>query len=131
MPARVVRCRSCGALLNQDLEPAVIEAPESCELPEVKVMIELTPAGYFVGCPNCEEELRIAAKYLGNKVQCNFCESPFQFALDNPAMRQVAVYGECPHCHEELRIAVKYAGKRVGCKFCDGAIKIAGNDRTE
>jgi hypothetical protein len=129
MPPNVLRCRTCGAALNAELKSRPVDAPESCALPEVKVMLQLVPKGYFIGCPNCEQELRIAGKYLGNKVQCKFCSAPFIFSFSNPSMRQLALYGDCPHCRKELRIAMKYAGKRVGCKLCNGALHIAESDR--
>lgn len=124
MPPRVLRCRTCGALLNSDLQPAPVEAPEFVQLPEITAVSDLTPRGYFVGCPNCEQELRIAAKYLGSQVQCKFCTAPFVFTLENATIRQIALYGDCPHCHQELRIAMKYAGKKVACKLCNGAIRV-------
>ncbi|MFV0445830.1 MAG: hypothetical protein ACK5Q5_19810 [Planctomycetaceae bacterium] len=124
MPPRVLRCRTCGANLNPDLQAAPLVAVDSVELQEITVTSELTPSGYFVGCPNCEQELRIAAKYLNHQVQCKFCSSPFLFVSKNATIRQIAIYGDCPHCRKELRIATKYLGRKVGCKFCDGAIRL-------
>ena len=123
MPANLLRCRTCGAMLNPSLEMPQIDAPDLGELPEVKVVTEVEAKGFYVGCPNCEAELRIAAKYAGNQVACKFCELPFIFKLDSPTIRRIAVYAPCPYCREELRIAEKYLGKRVGCKHCDGAIR--------
>jgi hypothetical protein len=123
VPARVVRCRNCGALLNPELAPKEIEPPEFVLLPEVVVVMDISPRGFYVGCPSCERELRIAAKYVGQKVACRFCEAPFVFDLRNPSVRQVAVFADCPRCQKELRAAVKYLGKKVGCKFCNGPIR--------
>jgi transcription elongation factor Elf1 len=125
MPPRVLRCRTCGALLNTELQPGVIEAPEFVLLPEVSPVTDITANGYFIGCPNCEKELRIASKYQGATVQCKICTAPFKFELTNPAIRRIAVYADCPHCKKELRVAVKYLGKKVGCKHCEAAIRVA------
>lgn len=124
MPPRVLRCRSCGALLNSELQPAAIEAPEFILLPEVRVVSDVIARGYFVACPNCEQELRISAKYIGSKVQCKHCTAPFKFEAGNASIRRIAVYADCPHCTQELRVAEKYLGKKVGCKHCDGAIRV-------
>ncbi len=130
MPARVLRCRTCGVLLNPELQPAVIEAPEFQLLPEVVLVSDVAANGYFIGCPNCEKELRIAAKYLKQTVQCKICTAPFRFDLADPAIRRIAVYADCPHCRKELRVAVKYLGKKVGCKHCDQAIRVSAPDWT-
>jgi hypothetical protein len=121
----VLRCRTCGALLNPDLRPGVIDAPECILLPEVSLVSETHANGYYIGCPNCEKELRIAAKYVGVTVQCKFCTSPFKFDPASPLIRKIAVYADCPHCRKELRVAVKYLGRKVACKHCEGAIRIA------
>lgn len=123
MPARVVRCRTCGALLNQDLQPRAIEAPEFILLPEVHVVVDSHARGYYIACPNCKEELRIAGKYVGQTVQCKFCTAPFRFHRDDPKIHWIAFYSECPHCHQEIRAAEKYMGKKVSCKLCEGAIR--------
>lgn len=86
-------------------------------------MVDVAPRGYFIGCPHCEQELRIAAKYVGQLVGCRFCESQFQVNLANPAIRRVAVYADCPRCGKELRAAVKYLGKPVGCKSCSAPLR--------
>lgn len=128
MPARVLRCRTCGAVLNPDLTPRPIEAAEFIELPEVRVVREVTPAGFYIGCPNCERELKVAAKYLGEQVQCRFCTAPFRFVRHDPLIRRIAAYADCPHCHQQLRMAEKYLGRNVACKNCSGAIKIRAVD---
>jgi len=123
MPAKVLRCRTCGAMLNPSLEIPDVAAPDLNALPEVQVVTEIQAKGYYVGCPNCESELRISAKYVGQQVACKFCSAPFLFDPKSATIRRIAVYAECPYCRQELRIAEKYLGKRVGCKHCDGAIR--------
>lgn len=98
-------------------------------LPEVEAVTDVHARGYFIGCPNCEQELRIAAKYIGKTVQCKFCTAPFRLEPQSPTIRLIAVYSDCPHCRKELRVGVKYLGKKVGCKFCDGAIRVLEPDR--
>lgn len=112
-------------MLNAELQPGVIEAPEFRQLPEVTPVTDTIANGYYIGCPNCEKELRIASKYAGQTVQCKVCTAPFKFDPASPTIRRIAVYADCPHCRKELRVAVKYLGKKVGCKHCNGAIRIA------
>ncbi|MEZ6068428.1 MAG: hypothetical protein R3B90_22560 [Planctomycetaceae bacterium] len=90
-------------MLNTDLQPRHLSIPEPVELPEVEVVIDTYVKGYFVGCPNCEAELRIAGKYLGQTVQCKFCTAPFKFALKEPSIKWIAVYSECANCQQEIR----------------------------
>src|SRR5690606_18054830 len=122
MPPRLIHCQSCGALLNNDLQPKAIELPEFVPLAEVATMLEARPVGFYVGCPHCERELRIHEKYVGQHVQCKFCRKPFEFAADGNRLARIAFYTDCPHCRKEIRAAQKYLGAKVACKFCDGAI---------
>jgi len=168
MPPRVLRCRTCGAPLNDEVQPRLIEPPPQVQLPELSKSAALllppsapaapspapppplsgplpspaaiqapqpapqtppstavaTARGHFIGCPNCEQELRIAARFLGHRVQCKFCTAPFEFQRRNLAIRWLAMFVDCPHCGQELRVAMKYAGTRAACKFCDGALRI-------
>ncbi len=124
MPAKLVRCATCRALLNPELTPGRIEPPEFIMLPEVATVIDASPAGFFVQCPHCQDELRIAAKYVGQHVACKSCQGPFQFLLESPSIRITACYTKCPHCDRELRVAPKYRGMNVACKFCDGGIHL-------
>ena len=86
-------------------------------------MFEVEAAGYYVGCPKCQQELRVARKYVGARVQCKFCKVPFTLDVTGPAARVQAFYAECPECHEELRAATKYMGQKVACKFCGAKIQ--------
>jgi uncharacterized protein (DUF983 family) len=122
MPPRLIHCQSCGALLNSDLQPKAIELPEFVPLREVVSMMEVRPIGFYVGCPRCERELRIHAKYTGQRVQCKFCRKPFEFQPGKDGADTIAFYTDCPHCRKEIRAARKYMGARVACKLCDGAI---------
>jgi uncharacterized protein (DUF983 family) len=129
MPPRVVRCRTCGALLNRDLDARPIEAPQFVMLPEVHLVIDTTTRGYYIACPNCEQELRIAAKYVGQNVQCEHCTAPFRFDRVNPSIRKLGFYADCPHCKQELRAADKYLGRKVSCKLCNGGIRFVDPGR--
>lgn len=124
VPANVVRCRTCGRILNSDLDIPIIVSPTPLDLPELTPMQEATPRGLFVGCPNCEKELRISRKFLGHHVQCKFCTAPFEFKLNNAAIQMYAVYADCPHCQKEIRVAMKYLNLRVACKQCDGPLRV-------
>ena len=87
-------------------------------------VVDIQPAGYYVVCPRCERELRIARKYTGEQVVCKFCRGPFQFELSDRSVKTLAFYAECAHCLQDIRAATKYAGKAVTCKFCDGQLQI-------
>jgi hypothetical protein len=34
---------------------------------------------FYAECPECHEELRAAAKYMGQKVACKFCGAKLHF----------------------------------------------------
>ncbi|MEX0585726.1 MAG: hypothetical protein WD176_03725 [Pirellulales bacterium] len=123
MPANLVRCASCRALLNPELSPREIVAPDFIPLPEVEAVIDTPIVGYFVNCPRCRKELRINARYVGQHVACKFCDGQFPFQIDSEAVQVPAFYTDCPHCRKELRAAQKYTGAKVACKFCNGAIR--------
>jgi hypothetical protein len=123
MPANLIRCASCRALLNQELSPREILAPEFVPLTEVEAVIDTPIVGYFVACPRCQKELRINGRYVGQQVACKFCNGQFPLQLDPPTVQVSAFYTECPHCKKELRAARKYTGAKVACKFCNGAIR--------
>lgn len=118
MPAALVHCQSCRALLNPDLQADSVEIPEFVPLQEIATMIEVEPRGHYVACPQCQDELRISAKYLGCGVQCKFCGC--KFTHDYPSPRLKAFYARCPHCESEIRAAMKYLGMKVACKHCGG-----------
>jgi hypothetical protein len=126
MPVNLIHCQSCRTLLNQDLEPDSVEIPAFIPLQEIATMVEVTPVGYYVGCPHCEQELRIAGKYVGERVQCKFCGGQFVLDLADRKVNTLAFYTKCPHCSEELRAAQKYLGMKVACKHCGGKIHVVG-----
>ena len=123
MPANLVRCVTCRALLNHELVVPEVVTPEFVPLPEVAVVVESSIIGFFVECPHCKQELRINAKYNGNYVACKFCKGQFEFRLKPPRVRCLAFYANCPHCSKELRAAEKYKGVNVACKFCNGGLR--------
>ena len=120
MPENLVHCQTCRTLLNSDLETDSVELPAFVPLEEIATMIEVEPQGHYITCPTCSDELRIAGKYVGKNVRCNFCETPFEHQV--PSSRLRAFYTQCPHCSEELRAAIKYLGLKVACKHCGGKI---------
>lgn len=122
MPANLVHCQSCRAILNDDLESDSIEIPRYIPLQEIASMIEVDPLGYYVGCPHCNKELRISRKYLGENVQCKLCDRPFLLELSESDVSSRHFFTNCPHCSEELRVAHKYMGVKAACKHCGGKI---------
>jgi hypothetical protein len=108
MPAALVHCFNCRTLLNPDLQEDSVEIPAFVPLEEIEAMSEVEAAGYYVGCPKCHQELRVARKYVGQRVQCKFCKVPFALDLSDRAAQVQAFFAECPECHEELRAAAKY-----------------------
>lgn len=121
MPARVVHCQTCRALLNSELSEDSVEVPVFVPLPEVAVVTHAKPKGHYVQCPGCHEELRINAKYRGHDVQCKHCQTPFSYG-DTVTIN--ALYTPCPHCGSELRASTRYLGQKVACKFCGGHIEL-------
>lgn len=121
MPARVVHCRTCRALLNTELSEDSVEVPVFSPLPELFVIAAAAPKGHYVHCPGCNEELRIHTKYKGMKVQCKHCHQPFTY---DASVLISAFYTPCPHCSSELRGAPKYMGHKVVCKHCNGHIQL-------
>ena len=122
MPARLVHCRSCRAMLNSELSDDSIVIPEFFPLPEVSELPVARPRGSYVTCPGCSEDLRIHRKYQGLKVQCKHCERTFLFG---PQSAVTAVYMPCPHCQRELRASLKYLGSKVSCLHCSGHLELA------
>jgi DNA-directed RNA polymerase subunit RPC12/RpoP len=124
MPANLVRCATCRALLNDDLRVREVSAPEFAPLKEIEPVIQAAPSGYYATCPQCGKELRIHGKYAGRNVACRFCNSEFRFEVDPPSLQVVAFYLNCPHCSRELKAASKYLGAKVACKHCNGGIQV-------
>lgn len=128
MPAKLIHCQSCRALLNPELESDSVEVPVFIPLREVAAMIDVPHNGYYIGCPICDRELRINKKYTGKTVQCKHCTGQFPFDVSSGKIRVSAYYSSCPHCGEELRAAPKYVGERVACKHCNGQIRLMVED---
>jgi hypothetical protein len=120
----MVHCRKCRTLLNPELRQDSVEVPVFIPLRELDAMVELTPQGVFVGCPKCAKELRINRKYMGQRVQCKFCEADFRLDPASPSIVNADVYSKCPHCEQELRFAKKYVGMKVACRFCKGKLHV-------
>lgn len=129
MPANLVHCRMCRALLNPDLHRSDVEIPAFFELKEIDSVKEVELAGFHIQCPHCEQELRINRKYTGQAVACRFCSGQFKLELRDRRVRLRACYAACPHCEKELRLAAKYVGQKVSCKFCDGHVRINDSSR--
>ena len=125
VPANVIHCQYCRALLNTDLEPDSVEIPEFIPLQEISSMVEVEVLGYYLTCPVCKKELRIGKKYVGQRVSCNLCKAQFPLELSNAAIEQNGFYANCPHCEKELRAAPKYLGERLTCKLCGGLLHFA------
>ncbi len=122
MPANLVRCRTCRSLLNSDLHTDTVEIPAFVPLQEIATMVDVEPEGFYIDCPECARELRIAKKYLGEHVGCKFCHEGFIPDLGDPQLISLFFYTRCPECEEELRVARKYIGQKVACKYCGGKI---------
>ena len=122
MPENLIHCQNCRALLNDSLEMDSVEIRAFIPLQEIASMVEIKPKGYYVQCPHCTQELRINAKYAGQRVQCKICHAHYNLVLDSPQLTVKAFFADCPHCREELRVAYKYLGHKVACKHCEGKI---------
>lgn len=125
----MIHCRECRTLLNADLEHDSVEIPTFVPLREMAAMIEITPSGIFVNCPQCVQELKINRKYLGQRVQCKFCQTDFRLDPADPIVNAADVYSKCPHCQQDLRFANKYIGVKVACRFCGGHLNIINSSQ--
>lgn len=125
MPANLVRCAVCRALLNTDLTPRTIYAPDFAPLPELRATTDVELLGCFVNCPECRQVLRVGRQFFGKHVQCKHCSAAFHCepASENGVPCNT-VYLSCPKCSKELRADRKYVGERVACKFCGEGLRI-------
>jgi hypothetical protein len=125
MPANLVRCAVCRALLNSDLKPRVIYTPDFAELAELRASIDAAVKGYFINCPKCHQVLRVDRQFVGKHVACKHCLVEFDCRPGEQAgVPCDAVYLVCPKCHKELRASEKYIGSRVACKYCNEGLRI-------
>jgi uncharacterized protein (DUF983 family) len=124
MPANMVHCRECRQLLNLELSRSSVEIPAFVPLQELDSMAEVVPSGLFYPCPKCQGDLKINRKYLGQKIQCKFCQAEFRLDPTSPAVKQADVYSTCPHCQQQLRFDPKYLGMKVACRFCGGKLHV-------
>lgn len=133
MPQNLIHCRECRALLNSDLAPAYAEVPEFVplreiapgeDLPEELSTVEVTNLGYLIGCPQCQQALKISNRYVGQAVQCNFCEAGFEFDLRHGGVQWLGIYTDCPHCTRRLRIGAGFLNAEVCCNFCQGPMVV-------
>ena len=57
---------------------------------------DTVPAVKFVThiavCPHCNQELRVAAKYVGQEVNCRFCSGPLRVETDEAAPTEGGQY---------------------------------------
>ena len=126
MPPSLIHCQTCRALLNADLKVDSVEIPEFQPLQEIVAMVEVELRGYYVSCPSCWQELRIARKYVDKQVQCKICRKDFRLKVNKGAVSMIGFFADCPHCQEELRSSPKYLGMKVVCKHCRGHIHFVG-----
>ena len=124
MPENIIHCRSCRALLNNDLEQDSVEIPAFIPLPEIDSYVDVKPEGYYIACPHCNRELKINGRFLGANCTCKSCNGAFALDLAQSGLQLLGYYGTCPHCAQRVRMAKKYAGIKVACKFCTGRIKL-------
>ena len=131
MPANLIHCQTCRALLNTDLDPNQIEIPEFMPLQEIEHPEEdevkaphALAEGYYVVCVKCEKELKINKRFHGEQVQCKYCEAQFKFSVNSVDLSWNGIYTDCPHCSERIRAARRYLDMVVACNFCSGHIEL-------
>jgi Zn finger protein HypA/HybF involved in hydrogenase expression len=122
MPANLVHCQSCRALLNSELTEDSVEIPTFVPLKEIHRAQAVAPRGHYVQCPGCQAELKINAKYKNARVTCRFCDHCFTY---DRSVTIAAIYADCPHCRKQLRASGEYSGQRVACRFCSGPLMLA------
>ncbi|QDT39561.1 hypothetical protein [Stratiformator vulcanicus] len=122
MPARMVRCRNCRAMLNTDLDCDTVEIPAFVPLKEIKEHAEVAARGIYHECESCHRELRVNGRYVGTKIACKLCGAKVD--LRKPPSEFRVGYVHCPHCEKTLRINFKYVGQVVACRFCEQKIEL-------
>jgi len=120
----MIHCRECRQLLNPELTKSSVEMPTFEPLRELDCMAEVEHAGFYCECPKCQRELKIAKKYLGERVQCKHCQAALLLDPMSPLILKADVYAKCPHCTQQLRFDPKYMGMKVACRFCQGKLQI-------
>jgi uncharacterized protein (DUF983 family) len=122
MPENLIHCQNCRALLNEDLRTDTVEITAYIPLAEINIMVEVKAKGYYVLCPQCDQELRVNSKYLGLRVSCKICQAQYDLKINSPDLVVKAFFANCPECHEELRVSQKYMDQKVACKHCQARI---------
>src|SRR5262245_16210269 len=99
----MIHCRACRQLDTLEPSSTSVEIPDCPPLQELDSMAEINPAGMYLPCPKCHEDLKINRKYIGQRIQCKFCQAEFRLDPTSPAVRQADVYSHCPHCQQQIR----------------------------
>ncbi len=124
MPPNMIHCRECRQLLNPELTKSSVEMPTFEPLQELDSMAEVEHAGFYCECPKCQRELKVAKKYLGERVQCKHCQAGLVLDPMSPIILRADVYAKCPHCEQQIRFDPKYMGMKVACRFCQGKLQV-------
>lgn len=130
VPAMMIRCTDCRALLNTDLALTDVKVPAFVPLPEVgeQPAPVATPRGFYTPCNACGRPQRLNARYAGSIVRCKNCDSmvatPSKLEAEEIDLRLLGLYAECPHCRERMTFSPERLGRTVTCRSCDGAVRL-------
>lgn len=120
--------RVAGESTETEPGPAIpiAEPPPSPPSPGTR---RIQGKGLFVSCTGCQQELKIPAQFLNERVQCKFCATTF--ILDPQTARQqlTASYADCPHCTQRIRIEAAQLGQPQNCEHCGGSILMSPPER--
>lgn len=87
-------------------------------------LAQISRIGLYIECLNCHEELRVHQKYLGVRVQCNFCSADLYLNPDSDEILKADSYSRCPHCGASLRYESKLIGSNMTCGFCHSPLRV-------
>ncbi len=85
--------------------------------------------GLYVSCPGCQQELKISAQFLDERVQCKFCATTFILDTQTARQQMTASYADCPHCTQRIRIEAAQLGQPQTCEHCGGSILMSPPER--
>lgn len=102
-------------LAPHDAEPGQTEEPPDC--------IPVALDAYFVGCPSCAAECRIAKQDLGHRFECTSCEQSFAVTAEILS-NATHVRARCPDCDHILRVRTTYLKQPLACNHCERHLEI-------
>jgi anti-anti-sigma factor len=100
---------------SYDTSPVQVEVPPDCTAAALDA--------YFIRCPSCAVECRIAKHDLGHRFECSGCEHGFAVTAEILGSA-THVRARCPKCDHILRVRSTYLRQPIACNHCDQHLEI-------